>query len=109
MADRGKDSHTCAEPGCWSKAAARSGGTTRSSTASSSSQAPFVFATSIAAWPAGAIRPSASSRSTRLLFDRDHPLVGLRGQNQRPLRSSSSVRALLSIQPKARAWVTASS
>jgi hypothetical protein len=43
------------------------------------------------------------------LFDRDQPLVGLRGQNQRTLRSSSSVRALLSIQPNASASVTASS
>ena len=39
----------------------------------------------------------------RTLFERDHPLPGLRGVKRRPVRSSSSGLFTLSIQPKLRA------
>jgi len=57
------------------------------------------LAASIAARPAGSIRPSASSRSTRSLFERDHLLPGRRGVNSCCVRSSSIVRLSESIHP----------
>ena len=104
----GSSSHVSRAPGCWSKAAARSSGTTRFSTSSSRVQVPFSFAdVDDACWPAGPIRPSASSRSMRSLFGRDHPLVVRRRVNQSIVRSSSSLEPLLSTQPTASASVTA--
>ena len=63
--ERGNSSHASRAPGCSSKAAARSSGTTRFSTSSSRVQVPFSLAVSIDACPAGPIRPSASRRSMR--------------------------------------------
>jgi hypothetical protein len=59
--------------------------------------------------PASEIRPVASSRAIRSLFDNDQGLLALRRVNQSIVRSSSSERLELSTQPKARASSTASS
>ena len=96
-------------PGTGASAAARSSGTTRSSTASSLVQDPSRLASSIRASPASVISPSARSRSTRSLFDRAQPLPRLRGENRSIVRSSSSPADLPSIQPKHSASRTASS
>ena len=71
-----------AASGSASRAAARSSGTTRFSTSSSMVQAPFAFARSTAARPAGVIRPAAVSRSTRALLVLAQPLRGLRGADE---------------------------
>ena len=57
------------------------------------------MAASIIARPAGVIRPSASSRTTRSLLVRAQPLPDLRRVNQSIDRSSSSLRPDESIQP----------
>jgi hypothetical protein len=107
--DRGKPSHCSRAPGWSSKAAARSAGTIRSSTASSIVHDPSRLASSINASPGSAKRPSASSRSIRTLFVRAQPLPRLRGENRSFVRWSSSLAALPSIHPKHRASWTASS
>jgi delta 1-pyrroline-5-carboxylate dehydrogenase len=99
-AEGGNASQFSRAPGWASRAAARSSGTSRSSTASSSVHDPSALAASMSASPAGSISPAASSRSMRCLFDRDHPLRGLRRANHSILRSSSSARPVLSIHPK---------
>ena len=54
-------------------------GTTRSSAASYVLHDPFALAAAMAAAPAGAISPAATSRSMRSLLMRDHAPRGLRG------------------------------
>ncbi len=61
---------------------------------------PLAFAASMAAKPAGSIRPAAISRSTRSLLGRDQTLRGLRGVCSRIERSASYLRMWLSTQPK---------
>ena len=80
-ADRLNPSQCALAPGLARRAASRSSGTTRSSTASSNSHVPRRFASSIAATPAGSIRPAAVRRSIRSLLGRDQPLRGRRGVN----------------------------
>jgi hypothetical protein len=92
--------------GVASSAARRSPGSTSSCAASIADQAPFAFAVSIAATPAGIMSPAAASRSTRSLFERDQALFALRGVISRRELSSSTVRRTLSIQPKRRASST---
>ena len=70
---------------------------------------PFAFARSIAARPAGAIRPSAINRSTRALLVAAHTLLGLRGAKYSLPRSSSNRPPVLSTHPKQRASSTAAS
>ena len=53
--------------------------------------------------------PAATSFSTRIRFDCDQALRGLRGVKSCIARSSSSVRTTLSIQPKQSASSTAPS
>ncbi|MCW2836265.1 MAG: hypothetical protein JWQ15_379 [Marmoricola sp.] len=81
LAERVKPSQLSRDPGWRSNAAARSSGTTRASTSSSSDQVPFCFAASTAACPATPIRPSARRRSTLALFGPDQPLVVRLGVN----------------------------
>ena len=96
--------------GGWAaNAAARSSGTTRFSTSSSSVHDPSALAASITASPAGAISPAAVSRSMRSLLVRAQPLPRLRGANHSIVRSASSERPLLSTQPKHSACSTDSS
>src|SRR5690606_8564886 len=68
---------------------------------------PFFFAVSTQANPAGAINPSAVSRSTFSLLIFDHVPVGFRLLKNWVVRSSSSFFLMLSIQPKHRASSTA--
>ena len=76
---------------------------------SSDSHDPLPRAISTARRPASAIRPAASRRATRSLFERAQVLVGLRGANRCIDRSSSARPRTPSIQPKHRASSTASS
>ena len=81
-----------AGPGRASSAAARSSGTTRSSTGSRIVHEPSALAASTAARPAGVMRPSASSRATRSRLVRAQTLPLRRGDHQSMPRSSSSER-----------------
>src|SRR3990172_2084251 len=82
------------------KARLKSGGISRRSIASSLVHEPSRFAASILARPAGAIRPSSMSFSTRRLLGFDQTLPGLRGVICSLKRVSSSEFVRLSIQPK---------
>ena len=63
----------------------------------------------MAAIPAGASKPAASSSAILILFGRDQPLPDRRGVSSNELRSSSTPRAWPSIQPKHKASRTRAS
>jgi len=64
-------------------ASRRSSGTTSScALVGSESQSPLALAASITARPAGVMRPSAMSLSTRALFDSAHTPPGRRGEKR---------------------------
>src|SRR3954470_19814219 len=108
-AERGNASHCSREPARASKAADRSGGTTRFSTSSSRLQVPLALAISTVRRPAGSSSPATSSRAIRSLLVRAQAERGLRGANHSLLRSVSIVPPLLSTQPTQRASSTDSS
>lgn len=68
-----------------------------SSTSSSSVHVPDRFASSIAARPAGSIKPARVRRATRSLLDRAQALFARRGENHWMERSSSRFLPLESI------------
>ncbi len=87
---------------------ARSGGGDSVAMESRRDQLPSAFARSMAARPAFVMRPSASSCLIFVVLRSDHALAGLRGLRRTIVRSASSLRGRLSIQPKQSASSTTS-
>ena len=89
-ADRGKAFQYRRAPGVASRAAARSAGSVSVSASSRAVHAPLALAATTAARPAGCMRPSLVSCSTRALLRADQLLPGLRGVRRRAERCSST-------------------
>lgn len=92
-----------------SKACRRSSAISRLSLAVKASHEPSALAASIFSNPAPVIAPISIIFSIRSLFSLDQTLFGLRGVKSNLVRSSSSLRGKLSIQPKHKDSSTASS